>query len=129
MTLTITPLYAAASALILLALIYHVIFARAKYDISLGEAGNADLLTRVRRHGNFTETVPLALIVMGFAELGGASATWLHVAGLLLVGSRLIQPFGLNAETAARPARILGGLGTHLSILLSTGLIGLNALG
>ena len=63
MPLPITATYAAALAIILLALIYHVILARAKYEVSIGTGGNADLHTRVRRHGNFVETVPIALIV------------------------------------------------------------------
>ena len=127
MPLPITATYAAALAIILLALIYHVILARAKYEVSIGTGGNADLHTRVRRHGNFVETVPIALIVMALAELGGANATALHAAGVLLVVSRVIQPIGMHHEVATKPARILGGLGTHLAIAICVVLIGLEA--
>lgn len=123
MTLPITSIYAAALAVILLALTYHVIFGRAKTGVSILHGGDMALATRMRRHGNFVETVPLALIVMALAELGGANATALHVAGVLLVLGRIAHPIGLDPDVATKPLRIIGGVASHLSIALCAGLI------
>lgn len=129
MPLIITSTYAAALALVLLALIYHVIFGRAKAEVSILHGGDMALATRIRRHGNFVEIVPMALVVMALAELGGANPTALHAAGLMLLIGRILQPFGMDPEIAAKPARIIGGLLSHLSIALCAVLIVLNLIG
>ncbi|MEM7440353.1 MAG: MAPEG family protein [Pseudomonadota bacterium] len=125
MNLPITSLFAAALAIILLALTYHVIFARAKLGVSILHAGDMALATRIRRHGNFVETVPIALIVMALAELGGANSTALYVAGVLLVLGRIAHPLGLDPEVSTKPLRIIGGVATHLSIAICIVLIAL----
>lgn len=123
MPLPITSLYAAILALMLIALTYYVIKGRANTGVSILHGGDMALATRIRQHGNFVEFVPMALIVMALAELGGANATALNVAGILLVLARIVQPFGMHPDIATKPLRIIGGAGTHLSILISVALI------
>ena len=124
MTFHITSVYAAILGLVAIFLSFHVIQLRAKSRVSLLDGGNTALKERIRRHGNFTEYVPLALILMGLAEAGGASATWLHVIGGILVVSRLIHPFGIKHDNASAPARIIGASGTQIAMLIAIGLIG-----
>lgn len=126
MPLPITSLYAALLTLLLLVLTYHVIFGRAKTHVSVMHADDMDLATRIRRHGNFTENVPQALIVLMLAELAGGNATALHVAGILLVAGRVIHPFGLHPEIATRPARIIGVVAGQISMLICVVLLGLH---
>ncbi|MBR9861974.1 MAG: hypothetical protein GYB24_00850 [Rhodobacteraceae bacterium] len=123
MPLPITSLYAAILALMLIVLTYYVILGRARSGISILHGEDMALATRIRQHGNFIEFVPMALIVMALAEFGGANSMALHIAGVLLVVARIAQPFGMHPEIATKPLRIIGGAGTHLSILISVALI------
>lgn len=123
MALPITALYAAALGLLMVALAAHVIMLRGQTSISINDGGNTALAERIRRHGNFTENVPMALILMGLAESGGTDAPWLHAVGGLLLAGRLVHPFGISAANAALPARIAGQSMTLLSIVVGAGLI------
>ena len=123
MTFQITSLYAAALGLLALALTVQVIALRVKSGVSFLHGDNMALAERIRRHGNFMEFVPLALILLALAEAGGAPRALLHVSGALLLAARVIHPFGIIHNQAARPARIFGALGTMVAILMSIGLI------
>ena len=112
MTFAITAPYAAALTLILVVLTQLVIRARLKTAVVLGDGGDVALLEASRRQMNFVENVPMTLIVMAFAEAGGASAMVLNIAGLALVAARLIHPFGISAAKAAHPLRIVGSVAT-----------------
>ncbi len=50
---------------------------RGKTGIQFLHEGHETLLRRMRAHGNFVETVPVTLIAMACAELGGHTATGL----------------------------------------------------
>jgi uncharacterized protein len=123
MQLQTTSLYASILALMLVVLSAMVIAARAKTKISIYHGENASLAVQIRRHGNFIEYVPMALIVMGLAEAGGASPLLLNSAGVILTASRLIHPFGLRHDKADTMPRIIGGTGTLIAILLCAGAI------
>lgn len=119
MLLPVTALYAAISGIMLIGLSIYVSILRGKLGVSLMGGGNIKLVERIRRHGNFTENVPITLILMATVELNGASATWLHAIGLLLVISRIIHPFGIREDKPNSIWRILGALGAQFSILTS----------
>jgi uncharacterized protein len=114
MTLHITALYAALIGLWAVVLSNYVSINRGKYKILHGDGGNAEMAAIIRRHGNLTEYVPLALILLGLAEVSGLSSTWMHVLGILLVVSRLIHPFGVSVSNPGSPLRIIGTVGTHI---------------
>jgi uncharacterized protein len=61
-----------------------------RYQTGIRFLGGDDdiLLRRMRAHGNHTETVPIALIAMGCAELLGMPGAALWTGGLLLVTGR-----------------------------------------
>jgi uncharacterized protein len=123
MTPVITALYAAPLALIMVALSAHVIMLRAKTKISLLDGGNTQLNERIRRHGNFTENVPMVLLLMTIAELLGAPGAWLHATGIILVIGRLVHIPGIRHDNAAAPARIMGASATMLATLIAAGLV------
>ncbi|MEZ5731313.1 MAG: MAPEG family protein [Paracoccaceae bacterium] len=118
MTFPITGFYTGMLGLIMIVLQVLVVVARARNDTLFGSGGKIEMLLPMRRHGNFIETVPLALIALGLAEAQGLGATWLHVAGGLLVLSRLVHPFGLRQSRAALPLRIAGTSGTWIATLV-----------
>jgi uncharacterized membrane protein YecN with MAPEG domain len=124
MTFQITSVYAAVLGLVAILLSFQVIQMRTQTKVSLLDGDNNALRERIRRHGNFIEYVPLALILMACAEAGGATFTWLHAIGGILLISRLIHPFGIKHDNASAPARIIGASGTQIAMLLAVGLIG-----
>ncbi|MGB3313859.1 MAG: MAPEG family protein [Albidovulum sp.] len=118
MTLEVTGLYAAVLALMMIALQILAIAARAKHEVLFGDAGEMRMILPIRRHGNFVEHVPMALIVMALAEAQGLSGAWLHAVGLLLVVSRALHPFGLAETKKVLPIRIAGIVGSWIATLI-----------
>ena len=123
MNMQITALYATILGLILVILSAMVIAMRANTKIAMYDGGNMQLAERIRKHGNFVEYVPMALILMALAEAGSANSTLIHTAGVILVGSRLLHPLGIRHDKADALPRIIGGSGTLIVILLCAGAI------
>jgi uncharacterized membrane protein YecN with MAPEG domain len=119
MTPIIVPAYAAVLTLFYAFLSFRVIGMRRSARVSLGAGGNASLERRIRVHGNFGEYVPLALILLGFAELQGRPAWQLHAFCLLLVLGRVAHAYGVAPENADIRFRAAGVLATML-VLIAT---------
>jgi uncharacterized membrane protein YecN with MAPEG domain len=68
------------------------------------------LLEAVRRHGNFTEWVPFALILMAACELNGLASSYLHTAGAILVCARVLHPLGIRRDVMPQPLRAAGAM-------------------
>jgi uncharacterized membrane protein YecN with MAPEG domain len=129
-TLTITPIYAALLGILLLILSARVIaVVRGKGEVGLGDGGNPDFTAVIRGQGNFVEYVPMAVILIAFAEAGGTSGTWIHALGGLLVVARILHPLGLSPEPGVSPMRFIGTVGTLLVLLVASILVLMNQLG
>jgi uncharacterized membrane protein YecN with MAPEG domain len=115
----ITAFYAGLLALIVIALGAVIGPIRLRTGISILHGDNMQLATAVRRHGNFTESVPFALILLGFLELNGASTGLLHGLGIALVVSRIVHPLGLQHDNVRNPMRGIGAGGTTLVTLIA----------
>lgn len=90
MPLPITSITAAVAAIMLIVLGALAGMQRSKTGTLLGTGTDETLLRRIRAHGNFTEYVPVALIVLALSELAGHGSTILWVmAGLLIIGRSL----------------------------------------
>ncbi|MFO0513462.1 MAG: MAPEG family protein [Rhodobacterales bacterium] len=113
MSLSVTTIYALLLTPIWFALWIGVTSSRAASKASIGDAGNAELLLKIRRHGNFIEWVPFVLVLMVLAEAQGAGKLWLHSAGALLLIGRVAHPFGLKIADAGHPLRYVGN-GTNI---------------
>lgn len=126
----VTSLYAIPLALLYLALYINVIKTRAKLGLAIGDGGDVDLQERIRRHGNFVETVPIVMILLLLTEASGAGAIWLHAAGAALTLGRFLHPFGLKAAEPSNPLRMAGNsLGMlSLTILVITLVMSLTGL-
>ena len=98
MLLQVTALYAALLGIVGLILMGLVGWTRGKAKISLNDGNVKPLIEANRRHMNWVENVPFILLLMAIAELNGASKTWLHVMGGVLLISRIIHPFGIHAD-------------------------------
>lgn len=114
----VTGLYTAIFTLLLLALAFGVVRQRMKLKKSLGH-DHPDLQVANRAHANALEYVPVALLLMGIAELNGGSNSLLHLFGLTLLGARLAHAWGfLRSKGGTHPGRYWGTLFTWLVMLL-----------
>lgn len=65
--------------------------------IMIGDGGDQQMLERIRAHANFTEHVPLTLILMAGIELAsGHGSLWLWLAGGMLVIARIAHAIGMS---------------------------------
>ena len=121
MELPITSLTAAVAGLLLIVLTVLAGSRRARTGILIGHGDDDTLLRRVRTHGNFTEQVPIALILMALVETGGGSSIYLWIIGGMLIAGRLLHILGILGSNI--PARGLGMLLTLGSTLFSSVLL------
>ena len=123
MAVPITALYAGLTTLILFWLSFGAGSLRGKLRVSLGDGGNVELQEKIRRHGNAIEYVPMAIVLLGIAELNGAGATFLHVLGIMLVVARIAHPLGLKADNIEHPLRFVGAGLTALMMVIAAGYV------
>jgi uncharacterized membrane protein YecN with MAPEG domain len=94
----VTAVYAALFGLVLFALSIWVIATRLRQNVLIGDGGN-DALTRcMRAHANFTEYMPLILILAGLFETAGGSRPILRIVLTVLLVARVAHPFGMVAK-------------------------------
>lgn len=114
----ITGFYAGLLGLWLVFLIMSVVRLRWKYRVGLGDGGEQELARAVRVHGNFTETVPMILIIMGLMEYAQAAPVWaLHGFGVVLVVSRVLHWRGLGRQAGASFGRTAGTVSVNLLLV------------
>jgi len=129
MTLTVTPIYALAVALIYMVLWMRVTSTRGSLGQSIGDGGDSDLLLRIRQHGNCAEWSSFLLILMILAEGMGAPDIYLHIGGVLLLLGRIAHPFGLKKDNATHLLRYVGNGSNMLATLNLMICLGVNILG
>lgn len=117
MTFAVTSFYASILTIAVIVLAILVSAKRGQTGISILDGGNSDLAVSMRRHGNFVENVPLALLLMALCEARGLGVTWLHTIGVVLLAGRALHVIGLDAVRPAAPLRIIGTVATQLSML------------
>ena len=104
--------------------VLHVIFTlrvggyRFRSGISLGDGGDKELLNRIRAHGNFTENVPIALLLLLLNDLNGLADGTLMLLGSILLAARLVHYLMIVTRSlpmVLRPLSMIGTLGTILA--------------
>jgi hypothetical protein len=108
MSLPITALYAGLLAFGFVWLATRVIRARRIYRVALGTGQHRLVERAVRAHGNFSENVPFALLLLALAELGGLPAWALHALGVTLLAGRGFHAHGITQEPEEFKWRVLG---------------------
>lgn len=118
MPLTVTLICAAALAFINIWLAVRVLAVRLRGKIVLGHGGDSLMEARMRAHSNFSEYVPVALILMGLIELQGGGGTLLWAIGVALILGRVIHPFGMErpVPNVLRPAALFLTFGATLAL-------------
>ena len=117
MIITITT--AGLCGLLLMALSVRVVQVRGAAKVSIGDGGDAMLLSRIRAHANFAEYVPIILILMGLIESTSGTGPTLGVIGVGLVLSRIAHAFGMT-RPAPNPGRIVGTAGTFIILIVAS---------
>ena len=118
MPVPITGLYAALLTAVGLTLMVRVARMRVRTGVSILHGDDMDLARATRQHGNFIETVPLALILMGLVEANGANSFVLHASGIVLLLARIAHPFGLSLDRVDHPLRAVGAVGSVLTMFV-----------
>jgi uncharacterized membrane protein YecN with MAPEG domain len=104
----ITGLYAALLTLLILGLAVRVMLARRRTSIGLGDGGDRAIACAIRAHGNATEYVPLALILLLVLELNQTLPLLLHAFGTALLVGRIVHAVGLSGAAGYSAGRAMG---------------------
>ncbi|BDH45435.1 hypothetical protein TUM12370_14790 [Salmonella enterica subsp. enterica serovar Choleraesuis] len=92
----VSALYAVLSALLLIKFSFDVALLRRQYRVPYGDGGFSELQSAIRIHGNAVEYIPIAILLMLFAEMNGADSWMIHVFGILLIAGRLMHYYGYH---------------------------------
>jgi uncharacterized membrane protein YecN with MAPEG domain len=114
----ITGLYAALLALLVIGLSVRVMLLRRRTSVGLGDGGNRSVACAVRAHGNATEYVPVALILLLVLELNQTLPVLLHGFGIALLVARVVHALGLSKTPGISAGRAVGAGLTLLVILV-----------
>ena len=110
MPIPATLITAGLLGLVFLALTIRVVGRRVSGKIMIGDGGDSQMLERIRAHANFTEYVPLTLLLMAGIEIAaGHHAPWLWISGGLLVLARIAHAIGMS-RPSPNPFRAGGAL-------------------
>jgi uncharacterized membrane protein YecN with MAPEG domain len=120
---TIVPIYAAIFAVMLVALSLRVASTRGDVRVPLGDGGNIVLQRRIRVQGNFTEYVPMALLVFLFVELQGWPHWLMHTLCLLLLAARTLHAYGIAQEPEDIRLRATGMATTAGLLVIAAALV------
>jgi len=117
----IAAIYAALNALLLLALSYNVGRHRARTDsLTPGTLGDDILVRAIRAHGNASEYIPLAIILILILSLLPAPVFLLHALGISFTFGRVAQAFGMTLEKHPNAIRFTGNLCTGVVYLIAS---------
>jgi uncharacterized membrane protein YecN with MAPEG domain len=120
---TIVPAYAAIFAVMLVVLSIRVAGYRSEAKVAIGDGGNKLLLRRIRVQGNFTEYVPMALILFTFVEWQGWPRWLVHTLCLVLLAARIVHACGVIREPEDIRIRATGMATTALLLLTAAALL------
>lgn len=119
----ITGFYTAIAALMMLGLAKNVIALRRTKLVGIGDGGDDSLARAIRIHANFTEYVPVGLLLLLLVELNGSHPLLVHGLGSLLIVCRLLHMQGLRSSSGKSFGRFWGTLGTWIVIVVSAVLL------
>lgn len=113
LTIEITGFYTGLLALLYIVLSINIIRLRWKHKVGIGDGDISELAKAVRVHGNFSEFIPIALILLAAYELSGGASLWLHICGGLLFVGRVFHALGLTKTKGVSRPRQIGVLSTY----------------
>src|ERR1700704_659987 len=94
LVLKMKAIYIVLNTRIMVALAANVIRMRYRTRTRFGDTGNPQMMRATRAHGNNTEYVPIALILLMLAHSLGGGLPLLHAIGLPLTVGRILHGVG-----------------------------------
>ena len=94
--------------LLMLVLSLLVVRLRNKHKVFLGDEGIPELAQAIRAFGNASEYVPPGLAGLIVLDLSGATPLLIHIAGFVLLVSRIVHAAGLYNSVGTSIPRALG---------------------
>ena len=113
----IVPTYAAILVLMFVLLSIRVIQMRASAKIGIGTGNDPAMERRIRVHGNFSEYVPLALLLLAFMEMQQQSRYLIHILCIVLIVARIVHAIGVTPVQENFPMRV-GSVLTTFAVLV-----------
>lgn len=117
--LPITSIFGASFAIALVALSFLVSLRRMKVGDMIGDSTDDLLRSRIRAQGNFTEYVPLGVVMLGLVEAQFAPGGVVVAVGTMLAFGRGLHAIGMLS--ASGPVGGFGMIFTYLALLASAG--------
>ena len=100
----------------------NIIRLRRKYNVTLGHEKHADLEQAIRGHANFSEFVPIGLILLACLEINNVHYfVVLSLGGLFFLG-RVFHAKSFLKEKIDKSLRVKGMQFTFWSIMLMSGM-------
>jgi uncharacterized membrane protein YecN with MAPEG domain len=124
MTPRISLFIASLHVLLFVVLTLRVVGRRRAARVGVGSGGDEALSLRMRVHGNFSEYVPLALLMLALLELSGLPAALVWTLGVALLLGRALHAIGLGGSPGYSLGRF-GGTVLTLLVLVAAALAGL----
>lgn len=119
---TVVGISASLLGFIFMGLSYRVVKLRRSEKIGIGTGGNESLSLAVRAHANFTEYVPITLILLFLLMRSANDATAAAVLAVLLVIARSLHAYGLSGSAGYSIGRFWGTLITWI-VLFATSVL------
>ena len=120
MELKVIPLYAGLLGLFYIYLSFKVIGLRRSTKVGVGDGGDSTLGKAIRVHGNFSEYIPISLILIGFLEINQTPLWIIHVLGGVLFFGRVLHHIGLSKSKGVSFGRYYGSLLTFIVLVISS---------
>ena len=120
--IAIVAAYTSLNGLLILVLSYVVGHHRGRLDaLEPGATGDAILTRAVRAHGNATEYIPTALLLLLVLALMSAPGVLLHCLGASFTVGRVAQAVGMMRKQHPNAVRFTGNLLTGLVYFVASG--------
>ncbi|MFT4178958.1 MAG: MAPEG family protein [Thermomonas sp.] len=120
----ITLLIASLHVLLFVVLSFRVVLHRRARGIGVGTGGDEAMTRKMRVHGNFSEYVPLALLMLALLELSQLAPAWIWTLGIVLLVARVLHAIGLNGSAGYSTGRFVGAA-TTFALLTVMALLGI----
>jgi uncharacterized membrane protein YecN with MAPEG domain len=122
---SIIAIYTPVFALLFVVLSVNVIRTRRREKVGLGAGGNVAVERAMRVHANFSEYVPITLLLLLILEQSGGNILLLHALFVVLLAGRIIHAWGVSQKKENFTFRVSGMILTFTVIMTASIAIGI----
>ncbi len=115
----ITGFYAGLLTLFYFYLTLQVVKQRRNNSIGIGDGGNTTVQRAIRVHGNFSEYIPIAIVLLFIIEAQNSPKLLCHSLGIVLILGRIFHHIGLSSSSGKSFGRFFGTFVTLICLLVS----------